>query len=72
MGNFGEGWDFFIGWGKSVKEWSWPFKLFSMLKTPFCKYWTSVKPKLMWPVWNQNGNSTGTMTTATNEVFIGL
>ena len=25
----------------------WPF---SKLKTPFCKYWTSVKPKLAWPV----------------------
>ena len=52
IGNFGEGRDFFIGWWKSPKEWVWPFKLFSMLKTLFCKYWTSVKSKLVWPVWN--------------------
>ena len=43
-----------------------------MLKIPFCKYWTSIKPKLGWPVWNLDGNGTGTMTTAKNEVFIGL
>ena len=43
-----------------------------MLKIPFCNYWTSIKPKLGWPVWNLDGNGTGTMTTAKNEVFIGL
>ena len=42
-----------------------------MLKTPFCKYWTSVKPKLVWPVWNWNRNGTGTTAAAKNEVFIG-
>ena len=31
-------------------EWSWPFKPFSKLKATFHKYWTSRKPKLVWPV----------------------
>ena len=61
MGNFGKESDIFIGWWKSVKEWFWPFKVLSMLKTPFCKYWTIVKPKLVWSVWNWNGNGTGTI-----------
>ena len=42
-----------------------------MLKIPFCKYWTSIKPKLGWPVWNLDGNGTGTTTTAKNEVLLG-
>ena len=53
MGNFGEGRDFFIGWWQSVKEWFWPFKLFSKPKTPFRKYWTSIKLKSAWSVWNK-------------------
>ena len=54
-----------------------------MLKTTFCKYWTSVKPKLAWPVCtnsmkfstnstNSNKNCPGAKTVAKNEVFIGL
>ena len=47
---FGEGRDFLIGWWKSVEEWLLLFKPISMLKAKFCKYWTSTKPKLGWPV----------------------
>ena len=72
MGNFDEESDFFVGWWKSVQEWFWPFKPFSKLKTPFCKYWTSIKPKLAWPVWNYDENGTGATTPAKNEVFVGL
>ena len=60
MGKFGEGKDFFIGWWKSVKELFLPFKAFSKLKTPFCKYWIS------------NGNGAGATNTSKNEVFTGL
>ena len=50
LGNFGEGRDFFIAWWKSAEEWFGPFKPVSILKTTFCKYWTSRKRKLARPV----------------------
>ena len=34
-----------------VEEKFWPLKPFSNLKAAFCKYWTSKKPTLAWPVY---------------------
>ena len=44
-----------------------------VLKDEICQSLpNNIKPKVAWPVWNQNGNGTGAMTTVKNEVFIGL
>ena len=39
-----------FGWWESEKEWIWPLKPFSKLKTTLCKYWPLIKSKLAWPV----------------------
>ena len=74
-GNFA-GWDFFICWWESDEEWFSPLKRFSVLKTTFCKYWTSIKIKIsmsyMHEVWSwkillsKNKNGGEVMTTAEN------
>ena len=67
MGNFARVRVYFyrvVGtWGVILIIW-----IFLKLKATFCKYWTSVKIKLTWPVRTKNMNinksGTGAMTTA--------
>ena len=47
MGIF-PGANFPIRWWESEKEWFWPLKPFSKLKTTLCKHWTLIKIKITW------------------------
>ena len=67
---------FFFGWWESNEQWFWPFEPSSKLKATFCKYGISLKIKIIMNlcvqrVYMKLKKSTGAITTAKNEVFIG-